>query len=122
MKRSLIPLSVVLVVLSLLSSPALFAQGMRITPEERADTLKARLSLTDKQTEQVVKIYKDQQLDFEKARNASAGDREAMRAAMLKIMQKTDASIEKLLDEKQMKKYEEFKKERMERMQQRRPG
>lgn len=122
MKRSLIPLSVVLVVLSLVSSPALFAQGMRITPEERADTLKARLSLTDKQTEQVVKIYKDQQLDFEKARNASAGDREAMRAAMLKIMQKTDASIEKLLDEKQMKKYEEFKKERMERMQQRRPG
>ena len=122
MKRSLIPLSVVLVVLSLLSSPALFAQGMRITPEERADTLKARLSLTDKQTEQVVKIYKDQQLDFEKARNASAGDREAMRAAMLKIMQKTDASIEKLLVEKQMKKYEEFKKERMERMQQRRPG
>jgi protein CpxP len=122
MKRSLIPFVVVLVGIFIVSSSSLVAQGMRVTPQERADSLKVRLSLTDKQTEQVVKIYEQQQLDFEKARNASSGDREAMRAAMTKIMQKTDAKIEELLDEKQMKKYEAFKKERMERMQQRRPG
>ena len=122
MKRSLIPFVAVLVALLVISSSSLFAQGMRMTPQERADTLKVRLSLTDTQTKQVVKIYEQQQLDFEKARNASSGDREAMRAAMTKIVQKTDANIEKLLDEKQLKKYEAFKKERMERMQQRRPG
>jgi len=122
MKRSLIPFVVVLVGIFIVSSSSLVAQGMRVTPQERADSLKVRLSLTDKQTEQVVKIYEQQQLDFEKARNASSGDREAMRAAMTKIVQKTDAKIEELLDEKQMKKYEAFKKERMERMQQRRPG
>ena len=122
MKRSLIPFIVVLLGLLLVSSSALQAQGMRMTPQQRADSLKVRLSLTDKQTEQVVKIYEEQQLDIEKVRNAAAGDREAMRAAGLKIVQKSDEKIEKLLDKEQMKKYEAFKKERAERMQRRRPG
>ena len=117
MKHTLIPLVLVLVGLLVVSNSALQAQGMRLTPKDRADSLKARLSLTDKQTEQVVKIYEEQQLDFEKVRNASAGDREAMRAAMPKIVQKSDEKIEKLLDKEQLKKYEQFKKDRMQRMQ-----
>ena len=117
MKHTLIPLVLVLVGLLVVSNSALQAQGMRLTPKDRADSLRARLSLTDKQTEQVVKIYEEQQLDFEKVRNASAGDREAMRAAMPKIVQKSDEKIEKLLDKEQLKKYEQFKKDRMQRMQ-----
>lgn len=122
MKPILTPFAFVLLGLLLASSPALQAQGMRMTPKERADTLKARLSLTDKQTEQVVKIYEEQQLDFEKVRKTAAGDREAMRAAMPKIIQRSDEKIEKLLDKEQMKKYEEFKKERSQRMQGQRTG
>lgn len=122
MKQSLGPLLLVLVGLFVISNSALQAQGMRLTPKERADSLKVRLSLTDKQTEQVVKIYEEQQLDFEKVRNASAGDREAMRAAMPKIVQKSDEKIEKLLDKEQLKKYEQFKKDRAQRMQGQRPG
>jgi len=122
MKHTLIPLACVLVGLLVLSVSPLQAQGMRLTPKERADSLKVRLSLTDKQTEQVVKIYEEQQLDFEKVRNASAGDREAMRAAMPKIVQKSDEKIEKLLDKEQLKKYQEFKKQRAERLQGQRPG
>jgi len=122
MKHTLIPLACALVGLLVLSVSPLQAQGMRLTPKERADSLKVRLSLTDKQTEQVVKIYEEQQLDFEKVRNASAGDREAMRAAMPKIVQKSDEKIEKLLDKEQLKKYQEFKKQRAERMQGQRPG
>ena len=116
MKKTIVPLVLVLVGL-LVSASALQAQGMRMTPKERADSLKVRLSLTDKQTEQVAKIYEEQQLDFEKVRNAAAGDREAMRAAMPKIVQKSDEKIEKLLDKEQLKKYEQFKKERAQRMQ-----
>ena len=122
MKQTLIPIVLVVLGLLVISSSPLQAQGMRMSPKERADSLKVRLSLTDKQTEQVVKIYEEQQLDFEKVRNASAGDREAMRAAMPKIVQKSDEKIEKLLDKEQSKKYQEFKKQRAERMQGQRPG
>lgn len=121
MKRTLITLTGFLLGLLLISSSTLQAQGMRITPQERADTLKARLSLNDKQTEQVVKIYEEQQTEFEKMREENMGDRDAMRSAMTDIVQKTDKKIEKLLDKEQMKKFDEFKKERMQRMQNRRP-
>ena len=122
MKRSLLPIIAVLVGLFVASSTALQAQGMRVTPKERADTLKVRLSLSDKQTEQVVKIFEDQQKEFQKIRESNMGDREAMRTAMTEITQKSDAKIEKLLDKDQMKKYEQWKKERAQRMQGRRPG
>lgn len=121
MKQTLVPIACVLLGLLVISGSALQAQGMRMSPKERADSLKVRLSLTDKQTEQVVKIYEEQQLDFEKVRNTASGDREAMRAAMPKIVQKSDEKIQKLLDKEQLKKFEEFKKERMQRMQGQRP-
>ncbi len=122
MKRSVFTFVGVVVALLVISSSALVAQGMRISPKDRADTLKVRIGLNDKQTEQVAKIYEEQQTEFQKLREENMGDREAMRAAMTEIMQKTDAKIEKLLDKAQLKKYEAFKKERQERMQQRRPG
>lgn len=122
MKRTVITLAVLLFGLLVISSATLQAQGMRVTPQERADTLKARLSLNDKQTEQVAKIYEEQQSEFQKMREQNMGDREAMRAAMTEIMQKTDQKIEKLLNKDQLKKYGEFKKERQQRMQSRRPG
>ena len=122
MKRSMLSLVGVVVGLLVVSSSALVAQGMRISPKDRADTLKVRLDLSDKQTEQVAKIYEEQQTEFQKLREENMGDREAMRSAMTEVMQKTDAKIEKLLNKEQLKKYEAYKKERMERMQQRRPG
>jgi acyl-CoA reductase-like NAD-dependent aldehyde dehydrogenase len=122
MKRTLLPILAVVAGLLVFSSSALLAQGMRMTPKDRADTLKARLSLSAKQTDEVTKIYEAQQKEFQKLREDNQGDRDAMREGMTKIMQQTDEKIEKLLDKDQLKKYEAYKKERMERMQQRRPG
>jgi hypothetical protein len=118
MKRTFIPLLAIVLGLLLVSSQALFAQGMRMSPKDRADTLKVRLSLSQKQTDSVLKIYEDQQKEMEKIRTTLQGDREAMRDPMMKLMRQTDEKIEKLLDKDQLKKYEELKKQRMERMQQ----
>ena len=70
MKRTFLPLIAVVLGLLLVSSPALFAQGMRMTPKDRTDTLKVRLSLSDKQAESVLKIYEDQQKEMGRSRSS----------------------------------------------------
>ncbi len=95
---------------------------MRLTPEERANQLKVRLSLTDVQTAKVTEIYKNAQEEMEKLREKGQGDRQAMREGMLDIARRTDEQIEELLTPEQKKEFTKVKEERRQMMQRRPPG
>lgn len=97
-------------------------RGMMMTPEERAKLLQERLTLTDEQTAKVAKIYEASQKKAMEMMGSFQGDREAARKAMQEMQAKTDKEIEALLTKEQLKKYEAFKKERMQRMQSPRGG
>lgn len=107
-----------LLILSLAASPRLTAQGMRFSPEDRAKMLKDSLGLSDKQTEQVVSIFKEMNLKRQ-ALMDSIEDRDARREAMRSLMTKSDDKIESLLDAKQKEKYQTMRKEREARFRQR---
>ncbi len=100
------------VVLLLLIAAVAGAQGMRMSPEDRAAMLKDSLGLDTAQTAKVVKIYKDAQVKMQDAFQSNQGDREAIRAAMQEIGKKTDESIKAILSDKQKAKYEEMIKNR----------
>ena len=100
------------VLLVALSTTTSMSQGMmRMTPEERAKGLKDSLSLTDKQTEQVVKIFKEMG-SRRQAVMDSLDDPDARREAMMSLMAKTDEKIEVLLTPEQKGKYDTMKKAR----------
>lgn len=106
-------------VLSLLLTDGLFAQRMGMNAEERASRLKEQLSLTKAQTDSAKKIYDQAQQQMMEEMMVNQGDRDAMRKAIMEITERTDKEIEKILDAKQKKKYEEVKKERQTMMRER---
>jgi len=108
-----------IVLLSCFLTSTLFAQRMGMNPEERANRLKEQLSLTKTQTDSVKKIFEHAQQVMMEEMMVNQGDREAMRKVFTEITEKTDKEIEKLLDAKQKKKYEEIKKERQAMMRER---
>ena len=99
-------------------------RGMMVSPEERAKQLKEQLTLSDEQTTKVQKVFEENQKKMTDMRASFQGDFDGMRAAMQVMQAKQDSTIEKLLTEDQLKKYEGVKKERQQRMQnmQRRQG
>ena len=97
----------------------------RMDPAERVERqtqhLKETLSLTDEQTAKVKGIYtknmEKQRQAFEKARESGKEvDREEMRTQMMTSMKQQDTEVKALLTDEQKVKYEEFIKEREERM------
>ena len=98
------------------------AQGMMRSPEERAKQLNERLKLDDEQMKNVETIFKTMLEKMQEAMGSAQGDRDAMRKTMMDMMAKTDKEIEALLTKDQKKTYDELKKERMKRMQERRQG
>lgn len=101
------------------------AQGMRMSPEQRAQALKDSLSLTAEQTTKITKIFEAQQKEMMEKMGELQGDRDAMRQAFQEMTAKTDKQIEALLSKEQLRKYEAIKKQREQmrsRMQQRRQG
>lgn len=92
------------------------AQGMMRSPEERAKQLKEQLKLDDEQVKKVEGIFKSVQEKMQEAMGSAQGDRDAMRKTMTDMMAKTDKDIEALLTKDQKKKYDEFKKERDDRL------
>jgi hypothetical protein len=94
---------------------SLSAQGMRISPEERAKALKDSLSLDSAQTAKVVGIYKESQKAMQDAFQSASGDRESMRSTMQEISKKADDKVKALLNDKQKAKYEEMIKNRPQR-------
>jgi protein CpxP len=95
------------------------AQGMqRMTPEDKAKTLQVQLKLTDDQTAKVTAIYKAQVAKRDSIRTAANGDRDAMRAAMMPLMQSTNAQIKALLTPDQATAYDKYLADQRARMQQ----
>ncbi len=119
-QRWLVPAVFGLMVLLGLQSS--FAQGMRRSPEERAKQLKEQISLTDEQTKKVTDILTESQKIVMAKMQEGTGDRSSMQEFIMKETEKVDKKIEALLDEEQMKKYEEFKKQRQQMRRGPRPG
>jgi len=92
--------------------------GQRMTPEDRAKNLQTQLKLTDDQTAKVLVIYKTQATKRDSIRTAANGDRDAMRAAMMPLMQSTNAQIKALLTPDQAAAYQKMQDENRARMQQ----
>jgi len=92
--------------------------GMRMSPEDRAKTLQTQLKLTDDQTAKIVVIYKAQAVKRDSIRTAANGDRDAMRAAMMPLMQSTNAQIKALLTPDQATAYDKYLADQHARMQQ----
>jgi hypothetical protein len=107
--------SIALALTSLVIVAGLSAQGMRISPEDRAKMLKDSLALDKSQTEKVTAIYKESQDAIMNAFQSASGDREAMRGTMQEITKRTDEKIKALLNETQKKKYDEMIKNRPQR-------
>ena len=95
MKLPLLSIAVLLLAGSLSLSHA--QQGMRATPEQRVARLKDSLALS------------------EEAFAAAGDDRDARMAAMRSVMDSTDTKIESILTDSQKAKYEDMKKQRMQR-------
>jgi protein CpxP len=85
------------------------AQRMRMTAEERADTLAKQLSLTDEQKAKILDIYKKSDESRRAAFDNAAGDRSAMREAMQKIREESDAKIKAVLTKEQAEKWEKIR-------------
>lgn len=96
-------------------------QGMRMSPQQRADTLGKQLSLDTTQIAKVAGIFEKYQKIMTDKRTELQGDMDAMRTAMTKIREKQNKEITALLTKEQAKKYEEIQKEQMQRMQNRQP-
>lgn len=97
-------------ILFLLLLPALSVAQNRLTPEERTERLKERLSLTDEQAENVLFIYQmtDVKIAEEMKKNLTDEER---RNKMIKLMENIDKQIESLLTEEQKVEYEKLKAE-----------
>jgi len=97
---------------SVLLITSLSAQGMRMSPESRAQALKDSLALDSSQAVKVIAIYKESQAAVMSAMQSGTGDRDAMRATMQEITKKADDKVKALLNAEQKKKYEEMLKNR----------
>ncbi len=106
------------VLLVVISSTNVMAQGMRMSAEDRAKVLKDSLGLNEKQMEQVVGIFKEMG-SMRQALADSIQDRDARREAMMSLMAKNDEKIESLLTPEQKEKYDVMKKQREARFRQR---
>jgi periplasmic protein CpxP/Spy len=108
-----------IIALLLVSATQAFAQVDSARVLQRLEALRTALSLTPDQTAKVKPILFDAQAQGRKIREEYGDDREGAREAMREQAPKTDAKIEALLTAEQKKKYEEYKKERMQRMMER---
>ena len=111
-----------IIMLLLLSATQAFAQIDSTRTLKRLEDLRTALSLTPDQTAKLKPIFFDVQAQGRKIREEYGDDREGARDAMREQMPKTDSKIEALLTADQKKKYEEYKKERMQRMMERGTG
>ncbi len=104
---------------ALLSISLGFAQGMmRMSAEQRADTLAKRLSLTEEQKVKVLDVFKDADAFRQKAFEEHQGDRDAMRAAMDSNRTVTSTKLKAILTADQYAQYQKM----MEQMPMRRRG
>ena len=94
------------------------AQGMRMSPDDRAKQMQTQLKLTDDQTAKVLAILKVQATKMDSVRTAANGDRDAMRAGMMPIRQSSNDQIKAILTPDQAAAYQKMMDEMRARMQQ----
>ena len=94
-------------------------RSQRRSPEENAKLLQEKLNLTDEQTKQVERIYINLQEERTKARENFDGDRRQMREIMMEYREKTNQQIEEILNDNQIKIFQEYLGEQQERMRER---
>jgi hypothetical protein len=87
--------------------------------DDRVAALKTRLTLTKDQEMKVRDILTVSQSEVMKAREKSAGDREAMRKSARDIMEKNDRQIEALLNDTQKKEFAKLREEQRQQMRER---
>jgi Spy/CpxP family protein refolding chaperone len=89
-----------------------------MAPEDRAKQLQTQLKLTDDQTAKITTIYKTQAAKRDSIRTAANGDRDAMRSAMMPLMQATNTQIKAILTPDQVTAFEKMQADMRARMQQ----
>ena len=98
-------------------------ERQQMTPQMRAERLAKQLGLTDEEKTKVQALYEKQNADREKFRSENASlSREQMRAKFDEMRKNEDAEMAKILSPESLKKYQDFRKEQMEKMKQRMEG
>ena len=110
------PVVYTIIALLLVSATQASAQRDSARTLQRLEDLRTALSLTPDQTAKLKPILFEAQAQGRKIREEYGEDREGARDAMREQMPKTDAKIQALLTADQTKKYDEYKKERRQRM------
>jgi Spy/CpxP family protein refolding chaperone len=82
--------------------------GQRMSPADRAKQLQTQLKLSDDQTAKITSILQVQATKRDSIRTASNGDRDAMRAAMMPLMQTTNTQIKAILTPEQATAYQKM--------------
>lgn len=103
-----------LMLMLLVASITVAQPGRGNRAEMTSKKIKEKVGLTDQQSAKVKEILEKNQEKMRKEFETNDGDRSAMREAMQKLMKESDAEIEKLLTKEQIKKFDEYKKERNE--------
>jgi hypothetical protein len=87
--------------------------------KKNSEEMKERLHLDDQQYKKVVKINLDAAHEMKNTFDNAMGDRDAMRAAMLKVNDATNKKLKEVLTEDQWTEYGVMQEERRQRMRQR---
>lgn len=99
-------------------SAQLSAQGMRMSPAERANQLKEQLKLNPTQTKKVEEIFTKSQDQMTKLFESGDFRNEETRTKMQKMREETNDQIMKVLTAKQKEEYKKFLEEQRKRMEQ----
>jgi len=83
------------------------SQPRMLSPEDQAQQLKERLTLSDEQTQEVTTILKEQREKMMTLRDSGEMGPE-MRAAFMKLSEETNERMMKVLDEDQQKAYKKL--------------
>ncbi|MBU2445705.1 MAG: hypothetical protein KJ666_09045 [Bacteroidetes bacterium] len=118
----IISLTVILAVIFTASTVNAQTKRERLESKQRIDqmvnTLKKELSLSKEQVAKVKEIVAENFKNTENARESFEGDREARMKSRMERTQAMDKKIESILTKDQKTKYEQYKKDRMQRFQQ----
>jgi Spy/CpxP family protein refolding chaperone len=103
--------------LAVFATPAMAQQGQggrrMLGADERLAQMTEQLDLTGEQVKQLKPIVEEQTKKQEAIFENASGDRETMRAEMMKLMEETDKQYAEVLTEEQMNTYREMRQQRM---------
>ncbi len=103
--------------LAVSATPALAQQGQggrqMLDADERLARLTEQLDLSDEQAKELKPIVEEQTKKQEELFQNAGGDRETLRADMMKLLDETEEAYAEVLTEEQMNQYREMMQRRM---------